>query len=113
MWHALYRDNDPEHANDVGLLVLDGNATEGTVEVDSDPANHAALAKALNGNFATVALGWGVDDSGTLQSRLQLAVLPLAQQSLCTATFGSVSNDTLCAGGGRAAPQAPPASFLR
>ena len=100
VWNAGYSDDDPLRANDVGVLLLSEPAPESLVEIDSNPASHAALTEALAGNFGAVALGWGVDDTGKLQAKLQLAVLPLAPRSACSSALGSIAADALCAGDG-------------
>lgn len=70
------------------------------VVLDLDRASQSAGRAARRGNFATVALGWGVDRTGRSVSRLQLGALPLASAGDCADSVGAIAGDSLCAGDG-------------
>ena len=97
-WHANY--SDVTHENDIGLIVLSEELTQNTVAIDANPASHAAVLRALRGNFAVVAMGWGTDDKGELQGKLQMAALTVAAPHKCADLFGGISADGMCVGDG-------------
>ena len=97
-WHANY--SDATHDNDIGLIVLAESFAQNPVTLDANPQSHAAVFGALNGNFAVVAMGWGTDDKGLLQGKLQMAALTVASRDKCSDLFGSMSADGICVGDG-------------
>ena len=100
-WHAAFNDADATHAADIGMVVFAEPVTETLVKLDVDPVHHATVIKSLMGNFAAVAMGWGTDQTGTLQAKLQMAALMIASPKACAVTLKQgVAPDAICVGDG-------------
>ena len=99
-WHATFRDDDATHAGDIGMVLFAEPLTEVLVKIDTDPVHHASVIKSLMGNFAAVAMGWGTDERGVLQAKLQMAALMIAAPAGCNTLFGNISADAICVGDG-------------
>lgn len=74
LWHSGYDRSDVLHHNDIGLVLLLDNLTMAAprASVVTSPSVQSTLINARVGNFATVALGWGVDEKGRSSGKLQV-----------------------------------------
>jgi hypothetical protein len=105
LWHSGYSRADPLHRFDIGVAIILDNLTMSAPKASlvTEPSVQATLLAARVGNFATVALGWGLDEKGRSSGVLQVggAPPPRACASLTAARDGALRD---VRDGTRAAP---------